>query len=83
MGLHQFFYYTGLDGIVVSGGAFPYWESVFKYFDVLVTEFFRLPGRFVTQLSSGALAIKNKQGFLVLRQTAQHGFELAVRNADG
>ena len=83
MGLHHFFYDTGLDGIVVSGGAFPCWESVFKYFDVLVTEFFRLPGRFVTQLSSGTLAIKNKQRVLILRQTAYHLIEFAVRNADG
>ena len=83
IGLNHFFDNTDLDSIVVAGGAFPYWESIFKYFDVLVTEFFCLPGRFVAQLSSGSLAIKNKQGFLILRQTAHHRFELAVRDADG
>lgn len=82
-GLDHFFYHTGLDSIVVAGGAFPFGESVFEYFNVLVTKFFCLPGRFVTQLSSGALTIKNKQGFLILRQTAQHAFKFAVRNADG
>jgi len=83
IGLDHFLYHTGLDSIVVAGGAFPFGESVFKYFDVLVTKFFCLPGRFVTQLSSGALTIKNKQGFLILRQTAQHAFKFAVGNADG
>ena len=83
IGLDHFFNYTGLDSIVVAGGTFPYRESVFKYFNVLITKFFCLPGRFVTQLSSGTLAIKNKQRVLILRQTAYHLIEFAVRNADG
>ena len=83
IGLHQLFNHTGLDSIVGAWGAFPYRESIFKHLDILVAKFFRLPGGVMTQLSSGTLAIKNKQGFLVLRQTAYHGIELTIRDADG
>ena len=70
-------------GIVGAGGAFPFGETVFINLDVGVAEFFRLPGGFVTQLSSGALTIENQQGFLVFRQIAFQFIKFAVRKADG
>ena len=82
-GLQEAFDLTHLDSVIVAGGAFPYRETVFKYLDVGVTEFFRLPGGFVAQLSGGALTIEDQQGVLVLRQVTFQFVKLAVRNADG
>ena len=82
-GFQESFDHTGLDRVVVAGGAFPFGKTVFIYFDIGVTEFFRLPGGFMAQLSGGALAIEDQQGFLVLRQAAHHFIKLAVRDADG
>ena len=82
-GLDQFFNDTGFNGIIVAGRALPLGKTVLINLDVGVTEFFRLPGGFVTQLSSGALAIEDQQGFLVFRQVALELVKLAVRNADG
>ena len=45
---------------VVAGNFLIGRKTVGKYFDVSVTEFFRLPGGFVTQLSGGAAAVKNE-----------------------
>ena len=68
-------------GIEVAGGAFPFGETVFINLDVGVAEFFRLPGGFVTQLSSGAFAVENQQGLLVFRKIAFQFVKLFVRNA--
>ena len=67
---------------VVAGNFLIGRESVGKYFDIGVTEFFRLPGGFVTQLSCGAAAVKYEQGIFILGQLLGHFVELAVRNAD-
>ncbi len=52
---------------VVAGNFLIGRESVGKYFGIGVTEFFRLPGGFVTQLSGRPSAIENKQGIFISR----------------
>ena len=79
----QAFNHNRFYGIEVAGSAFPFGETVFINLDVGVTEFFRLPGGFVTQLSSGALAIENEQGALVRRQFVSHLGKLTARNVNG
>ena len=67
---------------IVARNFHPSWESVGKNFDIGVAEFFRLPGGFMTQLSGGALAVKNKQCIFIRRQFVGHLVKLTVRDAD-
>jgi hypothetical protein len=67
---------------IVAGDLLVFRETIGKYFNIGVTEFFRLPGGFVAQLSGGAAAVKNKQGIFTGGQLRDHLIEFAVGNAD-
>lgn len=68
---------------IVAFGLFPGGEAGGKNLNVSITEFFRLPGGFVTQLSGGAATIKDQQRILIFGQLVGHFVELAARNVDG
>ena len=70
------------NGRIIARYFHPSGESVGKNFDIGVTKFFRLPGGFMTQLSGGALAVKNKQGVFIGRQLVGHLVKLTMGNAD-
>jgi len=67
---------------IVAGDLLVFRETIGKYFNIGVTEFFRLPGGFVTQLSGGATAVKNKHCIFTGGQLSGHLIEFAVGNAD-
>ena len=61
---------------------FPTGKTCCKDLYIFITELFRLPGGFMTQLSGGAAAVEYEQGVLVLGKTIRHLGKLAVRDAD-